>query len=165
MNKLYLVFIFIGVSFSVPRAKAEVSLGVGYSSFTSAQNIPSLLLAYSQPSWSIDFTSTGFASKYDYFSGYSSSYYWTYKPGTLFGGDVDAGFGAGLYFTQRGFRESLTTSTSNKNDIGFGPSFNVIWSPAQWFFVRVQSLFAISHANNMMLFFQDSSNASVGFQW
>jgi hypothetical protein len=165
VNKFYLLLIVtVGIT-AATVARAEVSLGVGYSSFTSAQNIPSLLFAYEQPAWSIDFTSTGFASKYDYFSGYSSSYYWNYKAGSFLGGDLDAGMGLGLYYTQRGYRSSLSGTVTSKGDVGLGPSFNARWSLTKWFFIRLQSLLAVGHMNNMFLFFQDSSHFSLGFQW
>lgn len=167
MNKICLKYFLFSVLFSfVPSlALTAINVGAGYTSFTSAQQVPSLTVQLDQSGWSWDVTSTGYASQYDYFSGYTSNYYWPYRLGSFLGGDIDAGFGFGAYYTLRGYRDTLSTAIKDVSDFGVGPSFNVKWSVTSWFFIRSQSLMGVGHVNNLALYFQDASTIAVGFQW
>lgn len=144
---------------------AAIDLGVGYSSMTSSQKVPSLLLNIQGSGWGLDFTSTGYQSQYDYFSGYSMAYYWTKKNGTFLWRETEGGFGFGGYFTQRGFRAATTSSIASESDFGIGPAFFMNWNLTSFLFVRMQAMLGIGSANNVLLFFQDASNISVGVRW
>lgn len=141
---------------------AELEVGAGFSSFTSGQSVPSLMLELKMSNSCLDFTSTGYSSQYDYLSGYSSSYYWPSKMGSLLGGELEVGLGFGVYYTQRGFRDVKTASVNSTSDYGAGPAFFASWRLGKWFFVRMQSLLGLGNANNLALFFQDVSNFSIG---
>jgi hypothetical protein len=140
-------------------------MGLGFSSFTSGGNIPALFVQTKISDWMWDATTTGFASQYDYFSGVTSAVYKSRRLGQLFSQDVEAGFGAGVYVTQRGYRSSTSSATNSKSDFGLGPAFYLHWQLGNKFFVRGQSLLGIGHAANLGLFFQDSSSFAMGVTW
>ncbi len=146
------------------KAYAGFDIGLGYSSFTSGQMTPSLVMQYNQNSWAVYFTSSGYASQYDYLGGYTTSYYRIGKMGQLFGKDVEVGFGGGVFYSQRGFRTTLTSSASSRSDFGLGPAFFARWN-MNGFFVRIQSLLGIGSVNNFSLYFQDVSHFALGYSW
>jgi hypothetical protein len=148
-----------------PWAQASLNVGTGFSSYTSGQLVPALMLQIGGSNWSVDATATGYSSQYDYLSGFSTSYYVPHKMGTLLGLNFELGFGGGIYYSQRGYRLYKTKTADTKSDFGLGPAFYAQWNLGPWSFVRLQSLLGVGSTNNVALFFQDVSQLSVGLSW
>ena len=159
--KYLLLFIFFGASSSF----AALDVGIGYSSFTSGQTVPSILVQGNMGKNAIDFTTVGYASEYDYLSGYSSSYYSVDTAGRYLSLNVDYGLGGGFYFSERGYQEAPSSEVEKSQDVGIGPAFFLRLNVGDNLFVRIQSLLGVGHGNNVALIFQDVSHFSLGFRW
>jgi len=51
----------------------------------------------------------------------------TWNADSFLWGDLRAGFGVGLFFSQREFQDEGSTLTEKSSDFGLGPAFRVKW--------------------------------------
>lgn len=158
----YLALFFL-IVLSAPLAKGAVEIGVGTSSVTSGRLVPALAGSYTSTDWALSTGSVGVQTGYYYQSAYTLSYFSTWKAGTIFNGDVVAGFGAGVMTIQRGFRESTSASLEESSDFALGPALKVTYYPASSIFVSVEGIYGIRDlAANVTLNFQDVILFSFG---
>lgn len=155
-----LLFIFSLFISSV--ALASVGLGGGTSSATSGRIVPALSLSYNSSGWSLSGSAVGFKSGYSYQSSYSLSWLSTWRLGTIFGSDVDGGFGLGSFYTKQGYKESAAIGLKETDDFVLGPSLKLTYHPFSIVFISIEGIFGLRNASNLSLNFQDVVLMALG---
>lgn len=143
-----------------------LGFGAGINSFTGGRTIPSLEISYQQTEQAFAWAATGVQSKYYYQSSHLLFYFRTWKAGSMWGGDVAAGFGGGLGYSIRGFQDEGATSEEKVSDFLFGPAIRLSWSfgPVSLSFSTLYGLRDIQK-HLFGLNFQDVQNLSLGFRF
>lgn len=150
---------------SFPAFADRFQVGTGLTSFTSGRWVPSLYLGLNLSDYGFGFHSTGYRSRYDYLAGYVLMGFYRMPVGELFTQEVELGVGGGGYFGRRGFRDSPESSdTVEWDDFNIGPAFRVSYHPG-FFFLRIETLLALSNPNNIILVFQDMTTFSIGVKF
>ncbi len=139
-----------------------VQLGVGTTSLTSGRYVPSLQLGYESKQLAVTLSSTGYHTRYDYMSAYIANVYKTFELAELWKTPATAGFGLGVYYSARGFRDTPESAIQETNDFGIGPAFYVALHPFDLFFLRIETLYAAGSGYNILLVFQDAAQITVG---
>ena len=144
-----------------------MDIGIGTTSFTSGRLIPALNLVMDFSDYSFSFSSTGSASKLTYFSGYTASIYQRDKVGDLWGGDVEAGVGIGIYYTIRGYRETTSDEVEQGTDQGLGPGFRIAWFFFEPAYLSLEAFYGITTkpANVLVLSTQDIVIFTIGLRF
>lgn len=136
--------------------------GLGTTSFTSGRLIPSLYLGADIQKFGVAVHTTGYQTRYDYLAGYVVMGFIRFPIGQLFGAPMEFGGGLGGYYGKRGYRDDPNSENLVIwDDFKLGPAFRVSFHPA-FFFVRIETLLALSSPNNILLSFQDMTTLSLG---
>lgn len=161
MRRIILTLLLLWAS-KVSANDSVVQLGIGTTSLTSGRHVPSLQVGYENSNLAVAFSSTGYKTRYDFMSGYILSAYKIHELGTFWGMRAQAGFGLGTYYTQRGFRETPESELKNTDDFGIGPAFRVGIYPFDFFYIRVEAMYAMGSLYNLLLVFQDAAQLTIG---
>ena len=144
---------------------ASTEIGVGMTSATGGRTVPSLAAAVSTSTATFSAFSTGVQSEYYYQSTYGLSYFWTWKPGHFISGPIQAGFGVGSFFSERGFQESDETDLETKSDFGIGLALRMNWTPFSIVYVNLECTFGLRNlGSHLILNFQDMVSFSIGIR-
>lgn len=155
----------VGMFVCWPAFADRFQLGTGLTSFTSGRRVPSLYLGLNISNYGFGFHSTGYRSRHDYLAGYVLMGFYRMPIGELFTQEVELGVGGGGYFGRRGFRDTPTSENIVEwDDFNIGPAFRVSYHPG-FFFVRIETLLALSSPNNIILVFQDMTTLSLGVRF
>jgi len=156
---------FFSFLFAPAISSASIEIGAGLSNATSGRVIPGISLSYSASDWALSGFSTGVQSEVAYQSTFAGSYFRTWKAGD-FAGVVTAGFGAGGFYTKRGFKDGALAQEESSDDWGFGPSFRVNWSPTEMLFLNVEGIYGLKVLGPHLAFnFQDLVNFTLGVRF
>ncbi len=140
---LSLLFVILSSSSSL----ASIELGAGLSSSMSGRYVPGANLAYIDSTWALSATTIGVQTTIYYVSDYSLCYNRMWNVGKFFWGDLHAGAGGGVGYSQRGYRSSPTSSIySTRSEILIGPSFRVSWEFASPFVFTFDGLYGVGIA-------------------
>lgn len=142
---------------------ASLDLGVGINSTMSGRFVPTLAGGLSFPDWAVSGSSAGVKNAYYYQSVYTLNGYRTWKSGSLFWGDVESGFGAGLMYAARGFQDKGSAREEKASDVALGPAFRVRWLFAGPVYLNLEMIIGIRNiVANLTLNAQDDIVLSIG---
>jgi Ca2+-binding RTX toxin-like protein len=123
MRSILLAFVFVFPGWLY----AAVQVGSGLSSTMSGRIVPGLEVDLGGEVWRGSLSTIGVNSNYYYHSSYTAILFRTWKSGSLFWGDVESGFGGGVNYAVRGFRDEGSSIEETKSDVVIGPAFFVQW--------------------------------------
>ena len=121
-------------------SQAAIEFGVGTNSVTGGRLVPALHGAVTWSDWALSSTATGVNNNLSYHSSYTLSGYKTWNLSQALG-QISSGFGLGLMYGARGFRDTTTSALEEVTDVNFGPAMRIHWSIADSFFLNLESLF------------------------
>lgn len=141
-------------------------LGLGFSSPYINRNVPVLSLGYEGPNWKFTGSTAGVKSQLYYQSTYGLAAYKYWKSGELWGYEVQTGFGGGIYYTARGFRDGVNAPLEQTSDTGVGPAILVQWNFPYWF-LKLEATMALQNIFTTIFTSSVPDNAvfAVGFRW
>jgi hypothetical protein len=145
-------------------ARSAVDVGAGFTSTTSGRTVPALSATYKWGKTALTGFTTGVSTPLYYHSGYLLNIYGVWDVGKFLGGDITAGFGGGLYYGERGYRETTAAAVSKSSDFDFGPAVKVQWQPFHPLYFALDGMFGLkSVVPNLTLSYQDVILFSAGF--
>ncbi len=153
---------------SSTESKIALQLGAGLTSFSSGRLVPSAYLGLDFTKLGFSAHTTGYRSRYEYMAGYVGFGFYRLPAKPMIVGTLEFAVGIGAYFSRRGFRDRPDQPNPDAqnlvewDDANGGPAFRVGYSLFDFLFVRIETLLAISSANNIFLSFQDLTTASMG---
>ncbi len=148
-----------------PHVFADVYTGLGFSGVTLGRNIPALHLAAFSDSWRFSFISTGVKTKVYYHNAYQVSLLSTWKPGKLFWGEVEAGFGGGFLYGVRGYREDPDEDYDKQGNIVWGPTMYVGWEVLPNVMISIEAIYGIYDTSALGLITQENCAGSIGVRF
>lgn len=154
------------VSAAPSASRQNTDIGLGFSSPYSNRIIPVLTLGYEATDWKFTGSSAGVQTQLYYHTTYGLSAYKHWRAGTLFNCDIQTGFGLGIYYAERGFRDGTTASIEKVTDLGVGPAILVQWN-INSFFIKLESTYGLANLLYTILAssVQDNTVFSVGYRW
>lgn len=145
---------------------ANIEFSVGSSSAFSGRSVNVLNLSYLSNDLLFSATSGGVQNNYYYHSAYTFSVYKYSKIGDFIIGPMNFGAGAGIYFAQKGFDESLSGNIKTDSDFVIGPSFKMNWSFYRFLFLNMEALYGLRDlGTHLTLNFQEIISLSVGVRF
>ena len=165
--------VFISVSFFIlcwlgflNPALSEIELGSGTSSFTGGRLIPAIELGYATPNQVFTWAATGVRNSYYYQASHQLAFYKTWNVGTMWGGDMNSGFGGALAYSLRSFKDEGSTTENNASDIVIGPCLRMNLSYGFVFF-NMAATFGLRDFGTHLtgLSFQDIEFFSMGVRF
>lgn len=144
----------------------DLEVGGGLNSFTGGRTVPSLELAYLKNSQAFAWAATGVRNKYYYQASHLLFYFRTWNAGSMWGGDVDAGFGAGAGYSVRGFQDEGSTTETTASDVLLGPAIRLNWS-FKVVYLNFSTLYGLRQWDKHLLGlnFQDVESLTVGVRF
>ena len=153
----------IGLLFITTPSYGNIEVGTGLSSATGGRTVPTLALGVHLSNWTASGFATGVQSEYYYHSAYAAHLFRTWKSGTFLGGNVESGFGGGLYYSQRAYQASNETVETTSSDFVFGPAYRlhlVYWDHV---YINMDAIFGLRDFSlHTALTFQDVISLSLG---
>ena len=140
MNRL-LLFISIIAHYAHAQAQSTglaFNLGIGFTSTHGGTDIPVASLSLESKSWAINISSSGYHNNVMMQASYYWGIYWIKHIGSILGGQVSTGIGAGAIHSRRIFRPSEETQEVRDDLI---PSINsrIYLYPNSLFFTGFES--------------------------
>lgn len=151
--------------FSADSAVADIYAGLGYSGVTTGRKIPALHLAQSSDNYHFSFVSTGVKTKIYYHNAYQGSLLSKWTAGDLFWGELEAGFGGGLLYGVRGYRDNVDESYERETNTVVGPTIYVGWEVLPHVMISLEVLYGIRDLSALSLVFQENAVGSVGVRF
>lgn len=109
---------------------------------------------------------TGVRTPLYYHSGWTTHALRMWDAGTLGWGELRAGFGGGLFFARRGYRDTRSTPMNTTDDFNFGPAFRVSWAFYSPGFLAIEGLFGLKKPLPLLgLAAQDMAHVTVGVEF
>lgn len=166
---LSLVFLFNPLFITQALAKAggaDIAVGGGVNAFTGGRNVPSIELSYATSDQVFAWAATGVKSKYSYQSSHMLMYFRTWTAGTMWGGEVTAGFGGGAGYSVRGFQDVNATSETTAQDVLAGPATRLNWSYGP-VYLNLSTIFGLRDIQKHLLGlnFQNVESLTLGFRF
>jgi len=156
--------------FTFSRANAaEIFIGSGFNSSTGGRVIPTLNLGANVNDLEIQFTSVGVATDVYYHSTYKLAVLSRWEAGDFLTRPIDAGFGGGVLYAERGFKDSGSSETT-KNDYVLGPAFFVRVTLIDPLYLSVDCVYGILGSSSrsgdiLALNARDHVNFVIGARW
>lgn len=147
-------------------AFAAIEVGSGINSFTGGRYVPSAEVSWLFDDHVLAWAGTGVQNKYYYQSSHLLFYFKSWKAGTVWGGEISAGFGAGLGYSVRGFQDLGSTTEETATDYLGGPSIRLNWSYGP-VFLNFSTLYGLRHFGRHFpgLNFQDVESLTIGWRF
>lgn len=156
----------LAVLLFAPCARAAVCAGTGFSTATSGRPIPALTAGYLADTWAVTGLATGVSASLYYHSAWTLHAYRMMDAGAIGWGELRAGFGGGIYYAKRGYRETREAAIDTADDFNFGPAFRVSWhflSPA---YFAVEGMFGLRKPLPVLgLAVQDMAHLAFGVEF
>lgn len=161
----FILFFITAFIFSF-SAFAALELGAGTNSFTGGRFVPSLDLALTTSDQAFTWSTTGVKNSYYYQSSYLLGYYKTWNAGTMWGGDMNTGFGGAIGYTARAFIDEGSSTEEKASDFLLGPAIRMNWSYGMFYF-NMAVTFGLRDLNQHItgLTFQDIESISLGVRF
>ena len=156
MKRLIVVLLF------AVQAHADVDLGVGMTSVI-GRYVPAASGAYVSDTWMMSGSTTGVRSSVYYVSAYTLAGYYSWKAGDFWWGPLYAGFGGGVGYSQRGYRNGTSASLSNDTDLNIGPAFRLTWMILGSCYVNFDAIWGVG-IPSIELAGQDNVIFSIGWR-
>ncbi|MBF0364978.1 MAG: hypothetical protein HQK50_05370 [Oligoflexia bacterium] len=146
------------------EAFADLKVGGNISSSTRGRTLPGYYLAIGSDQAGVSASSAGFQTSLGYASYYQFNAFGLFRPGTILGRKIEAGFGAGIYFYKLGYRETiLDNAGTTKSSFAAGPSARVLWYFLGPAFMGIETMLGIRDLGlNLLLCYQDSTQFVLG---
>lgn len=141
-------------------------LGLGFSSPYTNRTVPVLTAGYESPNWKFTGSTAGVQSQLYFQSTYGLAAYKYWKAGDLWGYEVQTGFGGGVYYSVRGFRDGVNAPLEKASDVGVGPAILVQWNfPSV--FLKLEATMALQNIFTTVFGSTVSDNTvfAVGYRW
>lgn len=155
--------VFLSILLFSQLVVASIDLGIGISSSLSGRAIPALAVGTNISSYKLSVVSVGVQTSTYYQSNYVVNLFKTWKAGSFIFGEVEAGFGAGVFYTAKGFQDTGGGALEEKTEFGIGPSLQMKWFFAGPIYFNIEAVFGLRDLyTHAMLNFQDVVNLSIG---
>lgn len=163
---MQIIFSFLSIFILGFYSLAETEIGIGFSSPYATRSIPSLGLAHDFTNWKAAFFSSGVQSQLYYHSTYNIAIYKTWKAGDFWNYPVEAGFGGGVFYSERGFRDGVSAPLEVDRQTAFGPALQVQWNISH-FFVKLECTYGLANIlqSGFSSSVQDNALFAVGYRW
>lgn len=166
--RLFIFLSFSVLSFSRVEA-AEILIGSGFNSSTGGRVIPTLNLGANFKDLEVQFTSVGVATDVYYHSTYKLAAFSRWEAGDFLTRPIDAGFGGGVLYAERGFKDSGASETT-KSDYVLGPAFFVRVTLIGPLYLSVDCVYGIIGSSSrsgdvLALNARDHVNLAIGVRW
>lgn len=161
--KVFSLIIFLNSFAFAKVAQKDFELGAGVNAYTGGRSVPSLEVAYKTSDEVFSWAATGVRSKYYYQSSHLLFYFRTWEAGSMWGGDVTAGFGGGAGYSVRGFQDEGSTTESKTTDYLLGPAIRLNWSYGP-FYLNLSTVFGLRDLQKHLLGlnFQNVESLTLG---
>jgi len=159
-----LLYVTLLAAFS-SQSWAMFELGAGLSSATSGRHLPALTGALTGSNWALTGSSTGARSGYYYYANYSAAWMRTWSADSFLWSTLEAGFGAGAFYSLRSFKDEGATSEDKNSDFGLGPAFRVQWNVLSPVYINLEVIWGLRDLmRHLTLNGQDLVTFSVGVE-
>jgi hypothetical protein len=163
---LCLIVTFILQLSQTQGAGNEMAIGAGINAQTGGRNVPAIEISYLRSNDIFTWAATGVRNEYYYQASHLLFYFRNWKAGTMWGGDVNAGFGAGAGYSIRGFQDEGSTTEVTKSDFLLGPALRLNWSLG-FFYLNLSTVFGLRDLQTHIvgLTFQNVESLTIGFRF
>jgi len=144
---------------------ADHYIGLGFSGVTLGRSIPALHVALISDSLRFSFISTGVKTSVYYHNAYQVSAYSTWKPGELLWGKLEAGFGGGLLYAIRGYRENPDEDYEKEGNAVWGPTIYLSWEVLPSVLITLEAIYGLHGSDPLQLVFQENCAGSIGVRF
>ena len=151
--------------FSFSSALAEVLVGTGMSKVTQGRTVPALYVGLDKGSEVFQFSSIGVETEIYYHNSYRFSFYKQSAFGSVLGIKQRAGFGIGLLYAKRAYREDKNAKEQVETDFNVGPAFRFSLDISEYMFVSLESMYGINNLLFLVLSFQNTSSINFGVKF
>jgi hypothetical protein len=159
------VICWIMVNTTAEEVYADLYTGLGFSGVTLGRNIPALHLAVFSDSLRFSIISTGVKTKVYYHNAYQASLLSTWRPGKLFWGEVEAGFGGGLLYGVRGYRDDPDDDFDKQGNAVWGPTMYMGWEVLPNVIISLEVIYGIFDSSVLALITQENCAGSIGVRF
>lgn len=141
---------------------ADGYAGLGFSGVTLGRSIPALHLAMFSDTWRFSLISTGVKTSVYYHNAYQLSLLSRWRAGELFWGEVEAGFGGGVLYGVRGYREDTDQDFEKEGNLVWGPTIYIGWEVLSNVWISLEAIYGIYSTDALALVFQENCVGSIG---
>lgn len=142
-----------------------IRLGGMMGSHTGGRVVPGLYAAFEGKSMGVSFSSLGYKNSVNYLTAYTANWFYNFRPGKLFSGELVASIGLGASYHRIGSRDSLAGNGVRRDNGTFGPMIRSFWGPFWPIYIGIEAMFGIRPnfiTNHIFLSSQDIAILSVG---
>lgn len=157
---------FVGGLLFCFHSQASVEVGGGMNSLTAGRIRPAAEISILTGDSAISWTSAGVRNSYYYMAAHQISYFKTWNSGTLWGGTINSGFGAGGAYSVRSFKDEGSSVEEKTSDYILGPAIRMNWSYG-FLYLNLSCTFGIRDLWQHLtgLTFQDVETISLGVRF
>ena len=146
-------------------AHSALLVGTGMSKVTQGRTVPSLYLGLDNKKDVVQFSSIGVQTEIYYHNAYRFSFYRQEAFGSFFGIKQRAGFGIGLLYAIRAYREDKEAQEESETDLNVGPAFRYTLDINKNLFMSLESMYGINNLLFLVLSFQNTNSINFGVRF
>jgi hypothetical protein len=139
--------------------------GLGFSGVTLGRSIPALHLAMFSDTWRFSLITTGVKTPVYYHNAYQASLLSRWRAGDLFWGELEAGFGGGLLYAVRGYREDTDQDYDKEGNLVWGPTIYLGWEILPSVMISLEAIYGLYGTDSLGLVFQENCAGSIGVKF
>lgn len=158
--KILILFLVFSLFLS-SNAMASLMIGTGMSSVTKGRTVPNLYSGFDADSFVISGYAVGVKTEVYYHSAYRVSYYEQISLGS----NKKVGYGLGLHYSVRGFKNGKNAQEEKESDVGVGPGFRFAYEFGESFFASLETMYGINGLMLVALSFQNVNSLNIGMRF
>lgn len=146
------------------HAQASLDLGIGPISSYSGRLVNGANVAWNSSNFTLSVQSTGVQTHLYYDSSYYVALTWPSVSNEFWWGALRGNFGIGSFYSERGYRETATSSLEKASDFVLGPSIRIVWDILGPMYLSFEGMYGLRNpVAHLALSFQDVEMIAIGF--